>query len=122
MMETLLRDEPQTVTMLDSVACIIEWTRSMDVPSRKRFLGALIECSDEVQQVVVSLVNVLKDSRTTVSERTRALSTIATRCWKFWRIRSPGPSEAPCHYFWKTPAARPFGSGLSTRRSTSRMN
>ncbi len=77
MMETLLRDEPQTVTMLDSVACIIEWTRSMDVPSRKRFLGALIECSDEVQQVVVSLVNVLKDSRTTVSERTRALSTIA---------------------------------------------
>ena len=40
-------------------------------------MGALIECSDEVQQVVVSLVNVLKDSRTTVSERTRALSTIA---------------------------------------------
>ncbi len=77
MTETLTLDDPQTVTRLDSVACLFAWMRSMPVADRKRFLGALTECSDDVQQVVVSLLNVVKDSRTTVSERTRALSTIA---------------------------------------------
>ena len=77
MIDTLLPDNPQTVTRLDSVACLFEWMRSMPVADRKRFLGAMIECSDDVQQAVVSLLNVVKDPHTTASERTRALSTIA---------------------------------------------
>jgi transcriptional regulator with XRE-family HTH domain len=77
MTETFLLNDPQAVARLDSVACILEWTRSMSLPDRKRFLGVLIECSDEVQQVVVSLLNVVKDLRTTPAERQRALMTIA---------------------------------------------
>ncbi len=77
MTETYLLDDPQAVTRLDSVACILEWARSMPVADRKRFLGALIECSDDVQQVVLSLLNVVKDPRTAPAERKRALMTIA---------------------------------------------
>lgn len=77
MIETLLPDNPQTVTRLDSVACLFEWMRAMPTADRKRFLGALTECSDDVQYVVVSLLNVVKDPHTTASERTRALTTIA---------------------------------------------
>ncbi len=77
MIETLLLDNPQTVTRLDSVACLFAWMRSMPVADRKRFLGALTECSDDVQQVVVSLLNVVKDPCAMASERTRALTTIA---------------------------------------------
>ncbi len=77
MSETFLLDDPQAVARLDSVACILEWTRSMSVPDRKRFLGALVECSDDVQRVVVSLLDVVKDPRTTPVERKRALMTIA---------------------------------------------
>lgn len=77
MTETFLLNDPQAVARLDSVACIFEWTRSMSALDRKRFLGALIECSDDVQQVVVSLLNVVKDPRTTPAERKRALMTIA---------------------------------------------
>jgi len=77
MTETYLLDDPQAIPRLDSVACILQWTRSMPAPDRKRFLGALIECSDDVQQVVVSLLDVVKDSRTTPAERKRALMTIA---------------------------------------------
>ena len=77
MTETSLLDDPQAVTRLDSVACLFEWMRSLPVAVRKRFLGALIECSDDVQQVVVSLLGVVKDPRTTAGERKRALMTIA---------------------------------------------
>jgi transcriptional regulator with XRE-family HTH domain len=77
MAETLLLNDPQVVARLDSVACILEWTRSMSSPDRKRFLSALIECSDDVQHVVGSLLHVVKDPRTTPAERKRALMTIA---------------------------------------------
>ncbi len=77
MTETFLLNDPQAVRRLDSVACILEWSRSMLPADRKRFLGALIECSDEVQRVVISLLNVVKDPRTTPDERKRALMTIA---------------------------------------------
>ena len=77
MAETLLHDDAQTVARLDSVACLLEWMRSMPAPSRKRFWGALAECSDAVQQVVIRLLKVVKDHHTTPVERQRALMTIA---------------------------------------------
>lgn len=77
MAETLLPDDPKTVERLDSVACLFEWMRSMPVPLRKEFVGALVECSDAVQEVVIRLLAVIKDPRTTQAERQRALMTIA---------------------------------------------
>src|SRR5258708_18166972 len=77
MAETLLLDDAQTVARLDSVALLLEWMRSMPAPSRKRFWGALAECSDGVQQVVVTLLRVVKNPHTTSVERQRALMTIA---------------------------------------------
>ncbi len=77
MTETLLINDPLAVARLDSVACLFEWMRSMPRAGRKRFLGAMIECGDDVQEVVVSLLRVVKDSRTTAAERARALMTIA---------------------------------------------
>lgn len=77
MADTLLPDNPQAVQRLDSVACLLEWTRSMPVLTRKRFFGALAECSDAVQQVVDRLSVVVKNPQTTPVERQRALTTIA---------------------------------------------
>lgn len=77
MADTLLPDDPQTVQRLDSVACLFEWMRSMPTPARKRTWGALAECSDAIQQVVVNLLGVVKNPRTTPVERQRALMTIA---------------------------------------------
>jgi transcriptional regulator with XRE-family HTH domain len=77
MAEIVLHDDAQTIARLDSVACLVEWMRSMPAPSRKRFWGALAECSDAVQEVVVTLLQVVKDPRTTPVERQRALMTIA---------------------------------------------
>jgi transcriptional regulator with XRE-family HTH domain len=77
MAEALLHDDAQTVTRLDSVACLFEWMRSMPARNRKLFLGALLECSDAVQQVVVTMLEVIKDHRAEPIERQRALMTIA---------------------------------------------
>lgn len=77
MADTLLPDDPQTVQRLDSVACLLEWTRSMPAPTRERFFGALAECCDAIQQVVVRLIVVVKNPQTTPVERQRALMTIA---------------------------------------------
>ena len=77
MAETLLPDDPKTVERLDSVACLFEWMRSMPASTRTRFWGALAECSDAIQEVVVRLLGVIKSPRTTAAERQRALMTIA---------------------------------------------
>ncbi|CAN5393101.1 hypothetical protein BH10PLA2_BH10PLA2_27930 [soil metagenome] len=77
MTESFLISDPQAIAWLDSVACILERAQTMSSPDRKRFLGALIERSDEVQSVVVSLLPVVKDSRTTPAERKQASMTIA---------------------------------------------
>lgn len=77
MADTLLPDDPQTVHRLDSVACLLEWMRSMPAPTRKRFFSALAECSDAVQQVVVGLLGVVKNPNTTPVERQRASMAIA---------------------------------------------
>lgn len=77
MADTLLTDDPKTVERLDCVACLFEWTRSMSVSTRKRFWGAIAECSDAIQEVVVRLLGVVKSPHTTPVERQRALMTIA---------------------------------------------
>lgn len=77
MAETLLPDDPKTIQRLDCVACLFEWMRSVPAPIRKRFWGAIAECSDAVQEVVVRLLGVIKSPRTTQVERQRALMTIA---------------------------------------------
>ncbi len=77
MLNNLLLDDPKAVARVDAVACLLEWCRSMSASDRKRFFGALIECSDEVQRVVVSLLNVVKDPEAPPAERKRALMTIA---------------------------------------------
>lgn len=77
MADTLLPDDPQTVQRLDSVACLLEWMRSMPASTRKRFFGAIAGCSDATQQVVGRLIVVIKNTKTTPVERQRALLTIA---------------------------------------------
>ncbi len=77
MADTLLPDDPQTMQRLDSVVCLLEWMCSMPAPIRKRFFGALAECSNDIQQVVVRLIGVVKSPKTTPVERQRALMTIA---------------------------------------------
>jgi transcriptional regulator with XRE-family HTH domain len=76
MPETLLHDDVQTVARLDSIACLLEWMRSMPASGRKRFCDALADRTDTVQQVVVMLLKMVKDPRTTPAERHRALVTI----------------------------------------------
>jgi transcriptional regulator with XRE-family HTH domain len=86
MAETLLRDDAQTVARLDSVACLLEWVRSMPAPDRKRFWGALADCSEAVYQVVVTHVNVVKDPRAKPAERASALTKVADALF-------PNPAE-----------------------------
>ena len=77
MAETILHDDDQTVARLDSVACLFEWMRTLPASERKRFWGALAECNDAVQEVVVKMLGVVKNPHTTRTERQRALMTIA---------------------------------------------
>ena len=117
MTETFLLDDPQAVLRLDSVACIFEWTRSMSGADRKRFWGALIECSDDVEQVVVSLLNVVKDPHTTPEERQRALMTIAD-------VLSLNPCEEDGQYGQDLVASEAFAATKSAplAREVRRMN
>lgn len=77
MAETLLPDDSRTVAGLESIACLFEWMRSMPEPARKRVWATLSECSDDIQQVVVSMLGLLKNSETSPNERQRALMTLA---------------------------------------------
>jgi transcriptional regulator with XRE-family HTH domain len=77
MTETLLPDDPQTVERLSSLTCLLEWVSSMPLHERKRFFGALAECNDSVQKVVVRMLAVVKNPSTLATERQRALMTIA---------------------------------------------
>ena len=72
-----LTDDHKTVERLDSVACVLEWIRSMPEPSRQRFLAAITECCDEVQQVVARMLGIIKTPDATKEERRQALTSIA---------------------------------------------
>ena len=103
MAEALLLEDPKTLPRLDSIACVFEWIRSMPVAERKRFVGALIECNDGVQGVVVSLLNVVKDPRATPAERKRALITIADALF-------PNPDEQDGEYGQDLVASEAYAS------------
>lgn len=75
--DEILHDDPQTVARLHSIASLFEWMQSLPQADRKRFLARLAECSDAVQQVVIKMLGVLKNTDSTTAERKRALSTIA---------------------------------------------
>lgn len=117
MTETFLLNDPQAVTRLDSVACIFALARSMPVPDRKRFLGALVECSDEVQQVVVSLLSIVKDPDTAPADRNRALMTIADAL-------ALNPCEEDGQYGQDLVASEPYAVARSTSlaREVRKMN
>ena len=72
-----LTSDDKTVERLDSFARVLEWIRSMPKPSRERFLGAITECCDEVQEVVASMLSVIKMPSATEEERLQALASIA---------------------------------------------
>ncbi len=77
MADTLLPDNDQTVNRFTSIACVLEWMRSMSPAERQRFIATLLECSDDVQNVVVSMLAVLKNHDASRNERQRALMTMA---------------------------------------------
>lgn len=106
MTDTLINDDPRTVARLDSVACLFEWTRSMPAAERKRFWGALAECGDDVQEVVVSLLAAIKDPRTTAAERKRALMTIADALYL-------NPCEVDGQYGQDLAASEPYAAARS---------
>ena len=77
MTAAILHDDPQTVELLHSMTHLMRWMRSVPMETRQRFLAALAECSDEVQEVVFRMVSVVDNPDTTPLERQRALATIA---------------------------------------------
>ena len=77
MADTVFADEPQTVELLQSMRILMRWLSSVPAEIRQRFLGALAECSDDVQNVVFQMVSVVENPHATPLERHRALATIA---------------------------------------------
>lgn len=72
-----LTDDAQTVAGLESITSLLEWMRSMPSPVQQRLWASLAECSDAIQQVVISMLRVLKNPGTSPQERQRALMMIA---------------------------------------------
>ncbi len=77
MTTTLQFDDPQAVARFDSVAGLFRWMQSMPPAERRRFRARLLECSDEVQDVVITLIDVVKHPDTAEADRRLALMTIA---------------------------------------------
>jgi transcriptional regulator with XRE-family HTH domain len=77
MADTVLVDEPQTVELLRSMRLVMRWLSAMPPKTRRQLLGALAECSDEIQGVVFQMVSIVENPRTTSSERQQALTKIA---------------------------------------------
>ncbi len=77
MANTFFADEPRTVELLQSMRILMRWLSSVPRETRQRLLGALAECSDEVQKVVFQMVSVVENPNATPLERHRALATIA---------------------------------------------
>lgn len=77
MTQTLQFDDPQAVPRFDAVAGLFRWMQSMPPADRRRFIARLLECSDEIQLAVISLIDVAKNPLTLAEDRKRALMTIA---------------------------------------------
>ncbi len=72
-----LPDNPHTVELLQAMKRVMQFVKSMEMPARQRFLCALIECSDELQEVVFRMFGIVENPQSTPFERKRALMTIA---------------------------------------------
>jgi transcriptional regulator with XRE-family HTH domain len=57
--------------------CFWNWTRSLPPKERGRFVAALVECSDELREVVLRMLSIIENPQSTPSERKRAIFTIA---------------------------------------------
>ena len=77
MADTVFMDDPQTVEALRSVTRLMAWMRSIPQATRQRLVTVIAECSDEVRDVVVRMVNVVESPRATPADRQHALATIA---------------------------------------------
>ncbi|HTN75162.1 MAG TPA: helix-turn-helix transcriptional regulator [Pirellulaceae bacterium] len=75
--ETLLHDDAITLARLDSVACLLEWLQALPESARQRFAGVLSEDHDGTQQLVTSLLDVVKNPESTAAERQQALRSIS---------------------------------------------
>ena len=76
-MTALQFNDPLAVTRFDAVTGLFRWMQSIPPAERRQFVARLLECSDEVQQAVIALMEVVKAPSTTPAERQRALMTIA---------------------------------------------
>jgi transcriptional regulator with XRE-family HTH domain len=72
--ETVLRNNPETLSRLDGVVIFLEWLGQMPLGDRTHLLNRVVEDGDEVQKVVASRLSVLRDARATESEKAQALS------------------------------------------------
>jgi transcriptional regulator with XRE-family HTH domain len=77
MADTVFVDDPQTVEALRSVTRLMAWMRSIPQATRQRLVTAIAECSDEVRDVVLRMVNVVESPEATPADRQHALATIA---------------------------------------------
>jgi transcriptional regulator with XRE-family HTH domain len=77
MSDTILLDNPQTIELLQAMRTLMRWFSTMPRQTRQKFVLALLECSDEIQKVVVQMIGVVEDRHTTPLERQRALMTLA---------------------------------------------
>ena len=115
--DELLHDSPQTIARLDSIAALFQWLQALPPTERKQFLARLAECGDAVQQVVIQLLGVIKDSETTPAERQRALLTIADALFI-------NPDETDGGYGHDLTESEPFAAAKVPRlaREVEKMN
>jgi len=59
------------------LAGLLNWLGSMSSSDRRKFLGALAECSDSAREVVIAMIDLMQHASTTEAERKRASTTIA---------------------------------------------
>jgi transcriptional regulator with XRE-family HTH domain len=77
MAETILADDRQTVERLQCLTLVMRWLHGMPIRQRQRFIAALAECSDELQDVVARMLRIVENGQASPLERQRALTTIA---------------------------------------------
>jgi transcriptional regulator with XRE-family HTH domain len=69
-------DEPQTVELLQSMRIVMRWLSGLPPATRRRFLDALAQSSDELQGIVFQMVSIVENPRASSLERQRALKSI----------------------------------------------
>lgn len=89
MSNTLSFHDPQTVARLDSVACILEWNRTMSAVERKQLLTALLESNEDVHQVVQMQLGILKNPKSKPADRKRAIQKVESALFHNTSSKTP---------------------------------